>query len=157
MLADLGARAFAGAFAAENTPEDMDAYLAESFTVAALDAELSDGNAHFLVAEVEDTPAGYAKIEVGSAPECVDLAEPVELVRLYALQEWLGAGVGGALMEASLDAARTLGGQSMWLGVWERNARAIAFYRKWGFEDVGQKTFVLGSDTQYDRVMVRSL
>jgi diamine N-acetyltransferase len=159
MLADLGARAFAGAFAADNTPEDMEAYLRKHFSTEALAAELADPLAVFLVAEVDGMPAGYAKLlaDAGATPGCVHGRDPIELVRLYSLQEWLGAGVGAALMEASLDAARQRGNGSVWLGVWERNTRAIAFYRKWGFEDVGEKVFVLGSDEQADRVMAREI
>jgi GNAT superfamily N-acetyltransferase len=157
MLADLGARAFAGAFAADNTPEDMEAYLREYFSTEAVAAEIADPNAIFLVAELGGAPAGYAKLHSGETPKCVPGPSPIELVRLYALQEWLGAGVGAALMRAALDAARARGYGSVWLGVWERNTRAIAFYSKWGFEDVGTKTFVLGSDEQTDRVMARDL
>jgi GNAT superfamily N-acetyltransferase len=115
MLADLGARAFAGAFAADNTPEDMEAYLREHFSTEALAAEIADPRAVFLVAEADGAPAGYSKLLAGAeAPECVSGRRPVELVRLYALQEFLGAGV-------------------------------------------GEKTFVLGSDAQTDRVMARTL
>jgi diamine N-acetyltransferase len=159
MLANLGARAFAGAFAADNTPEDMEAYLREHFSTEAVAAEFADPLAVFLVAEIEGAPVGYAKLlaDADATPDCVHSRDPIELVRLYALQEWLGAGIGAALMRASLDTARARGNGSIWLGVWERNTRAIAFYRKWGFEDVGTKTFVLGSDTQTDRVMAREL
>jgi diamine N-acetyltransferase len=157
MLADLGARAFAGAFAADNTPDDMEAYLRAHFSTETVAAELADPRAVFLVAEVDGAPAGYAKLLADAAPDCVRGPDPIELVRLYALQEWLGAGIGAALMGASLDAAKRRGNGSIWLGVWERNTRAIAFYRKWGFEDVGEMVFVLGSDVQTDRVMAREI
>ena len=57
-------------------------------------------------------------------------------------------------MAAVYEAARTAGARQLWLGVWERNARAIRFYAKWGFTDVGRHDFVLGTDRQTDRVMV---
>jgi diamine N-acetyltransferase len=53
--------------------------------------------------------------------------------------------------------ARKLRGRTLWLGVWEHNARAIAFYTKCGFIDVGEHAFFVGGDEQTDRVMSRSL
>ena len=79
------------------------------------------------------------------------------LVRLYVLREWLGRGVGEALMRACLNEARSAGYETIWLGVWERNVRAQAFYRKWNFRDVGEQVFLLGSDEQRDIVMERAV
>jgi ribosomal protein S18 acetylase RimI-like enzyme len=83
--------------------------------------------------------------------------DAIELVRLYVDQAWQGAGIGRALLSAAFDAARAMGGQALWLGVWERNERAIAFYRRHGFERVGEHTFTLGTDRQLDHVMVRRI
>jgi ribosomal protein S18 acetylase RimI-like enzyme len=60
-------------------------------------------------------------------------------------------------MDAALDAARARGAQTMWLGVWERNPRAVAFYSKYGFTRVGEHTFMLGADAQTDWVLARGL
>jgi GNAT superfamily N-acetyltransferase len=80
---------------------------------------------------------------------------PVELQRFYADRSAIGHGVGAALMRASLDAARSAGHRTLWLGVWERNARAISFYERWQFETVGDHKFRLGSDLQTDLIMAR--
>ena len=80
---------------------------------------------------------------------------PLELKRLYVARAWHGQGVAQALMEAALDAARARGAATLWLGVWERNPRAAAFYRKYGFERVGEHTFMLGADAQTDWLLVR--
>jgi GNAT superfamily N-acetyltransferase len=157
VIADLGARTFSETFAADNDPEDMAAYLAASFGAEKQAGELADPRSTFFVAEVGGRPAGYAQIRAAEAPACVTGEEPVELARLYALREWLGRGVGEALMRACVDEAQTRGHRAMWLGVWERNARAQAFYRKWGFREVGDQIFQLGSDPQRDLVMERSL
>lgn len=154
-LADFGARTFYETFAAENTPEDMAAYLAASFHPAKQAAELADPAATFLVADVDGRPAGYAKLRAGEPAEGVQGANPVELVRLYVSREWLGRGVGEALMRACIEEARRTGHQTMWLGVWERNERAQAFYRKWRFRAVGEHVFQLGSDPQRDILMER--
>ena len=67
--------------------------------------------------------------------------------------ESLGSGAGAALMRELLRAARGAGHDTIWLGVWEQNYRAIAFYRKWGFETVGEHIFQVGDDPQNDILM----
>ena len=152
-LADLGASTFAETFAADNTPDDMSAYLAQAFTPARLAEELADPRATFLLASVEGEPAGYAKLYEGETPGCVTGESPVELARLYVARKWLGGGVGRALMQRCVDEARGSGARVMWLGVWEKNLRAQAFYLKWGFTPVGEQVFQLGADAQTDWVM----
>jgi ribosomal protein S18 acetylase RimI-like enzyme len=91
----------------------------------------------------------------GPAPAAVGEAPAIEIARLYASRRWIGAGVGAALMQRCLDDAAARGCGTVWLGVWERNARAIAFYERWGFTRVGSQSFQLGSDLQTDHVMAR--
>src|SRR5436305_271799 len=81
------------------------------------------------------------------------LPAPVELARFYVAHAWHGRGIAQALMDAVKNAAEVLGGKTLWLGVWERNARAIAFYEKCGFRTVGSHPFLVGSDLQTDLVM----
>jgi ribosomal protein S18 acetylase RimI-like enzyme len=157
MLSELGARTFAETFAADNTPEDLDAYMATSFNVAQQTAELNDPASTFLIAELDGRAAGYAKLYDGEPEEGVEGQKPVELVRLYVSREWLGRGIGEQLMRACLDEARQAGHETIWLGVWERNARAQAFYRKWNFRPVGEHEFRLGADLQRDILMERAL
>src|SRR5437868_12710878 len=116
LLAELGARTFYETFAADNTPEDMAAYLAEAFTTEQLATELADSNRNFLIVDIDGRAGGYAQLRVGDVPSCVSGAQPIELARLYVAQEWLGRGVGAALMRACLDEARAAGYQTMWLG-----------------------------------------
>jgi ribosomal protein S18 acetylase RimI-like enzyme len=155
LLVDLGARTFSETFAVDNTAENMAAYLASSFNLAQQTDELADPVATFLIAEVDGAAAGYAKLHAGKPPEEIEGAKPVELVRLYVSREWLGRGVGETLMSACVDAAQHAGHKTIWLGVWERNARAQAFYRKWNFRAVGEHVFQLGSDLQTDILMER--
>ncbi|HWT00735.1 MAG TPA: GNAT family N-acetyltransferase [Pyrinomonadaceae bacterium] len=157
LLADLGARTFSEAFAAENSPENMSAYLARAFTHERLAEELADPKATFLLASAEGEAAGYAKLYKGESSRCVTGESPMELARIYVLQKWLGGGVGRALMQRCVDEARASGSRVLWLGVWQRNLRALAFYRKWGFETVGEQIFRLGSDAQTDWVMQLAL
>ncbi len=150
LLAELGARLFRDTFGPDNTPEDMEAYLGASFTPEKLAAEIADPRAAFLISGDSPFPAGYAKIHAGDAPACVTLPRPIEMARIYVDTQRIGQGVGAALMQGCLDEARRRGHASIWLGVWQENPRAIAFYRKWGFEAVGTQEFVLGSDVQTD-------
>lgn len=157
LLADLGRRTFVDAFGSQNDPAHIQEYVAVAFVVDRLEDELKDPNTDFLIAEAGGEALGYAKIALGDAPACVTSPDPIELERIYVDQSAIGTGVGSVLMSASLEAIKTRGGRSAWLGVWERNKRAIRFYRKWGFEIVGDKVFVLGGDQQTDVVMVRRL
>ncbi|HEX8557760.1 MAG TPA: GNAT family N-acetyltransferase [Pyrinomonadaceae bacterium] len=157
LLAELGARTFSETFAADNSPEDMAAYLAATFNPARQAGELNDPASTFFIAEVGGLAAGYAQLHAGEPAEGVAGPKPVELVRLYVSREWLGRGVGEALMRACVDGARRAGHETLWLGVWERNGRAQAFYRKWDFRAVGEHVFQLGSDPQRDILMERAL
>ena len=157
LLAELGARTFEQTFAADNTGEDMASYLALHFSVAQQTAELAHPASTFLIAEVDGHTAGYAKLHAGDPPNEIEGAKPIELVRLYVSQEWLGRGVGEVLMRACVDESRSAGHETLWLGVWERNARAQAFYRKWDFRAVGEHIFQLGADRQRDILMERAL
>jgi ribosomal protein S18 acetylase RimI-like enzyme len=157
LLSEFGARTFTETSAADNTPEDLAAYLATSFNVAQQTAELEDPGSTFLIAEVDGCAAGYAMLHEGEPEQGVEGANPVELVRLYVSRDWLGRGIGEQLMRACIDEARQTGHETLWLGVWERNARAQAFYRKWNFHTVGEHVFELGSDLQRDIVMERTL
>jgi ribosomal protein S18 acetylase RimI-like enzyme len=157
LLSEVGARTFSDTFAADNTPEDLAAYLATSFNVAQQMAELEDPASTFLIAEVDRSAVGYAMLHVGEPEQGVEGANPIELVRLYVLREWLGRGIGEQLMRACIDEAQQTGHETLWLGVWERNARAQAFYRKWNFRAVGEHVFQLGADRQRDILMERSL
>ena len=157
LLAELGARTFSETFAADNDPEDMAAYLASSFSPARQAAELADPASTFFIAEVGGAAAGYAQLCAGEPAAGVEGAKPVELVRLYVSREWLGRGVGEALMRACVDEAQRAGHETIWLGVWERNGRAQAFYRKWNFRAFGEHVFQLGADPQRDILMQRAV
>lgn len=157
LLAELGAQTFYETFAANNTPEDMAAYLAASFSPAKQAAELADPASTFLIAESESSVIGYARLKVGQPAPSVTGTRPIEMVRLYARKDWLGQGVGARLMQASLDEAVKQGCDTVWLDVWEQNARARAFYRQWGFVEVCTQLFQLGGDLQHDLILQRSV
>ncbi len=157
LLAELGARTFSETFAADNSLEDMAAYLAAAFSTEQQSAELADPASLFLIAEADGAAAGYAMLRSGTALDSINGERPIELVRLYVLQERLGSGVGAALMQECIVEAKRQGYETLWLGVWEHNARAQAFYRKWNFHEVGTHIFQLGNDPQTDLLMQRAI
>ena len=157
LLAELGRRMFFDAFAKDNAPEDMEAYLTASFRPEQQAKELADPQTTFLILEDVGVPVGYARLRIGEAPAVITGKRPIEIVRFYAVKEWIGRGVGMALMLVCLSMAKEKGCDTIWLDVWEKNPRAIAFYKKWGFTIVGKQEFILGSDVQQDLLMQRSV
>ena len=157
LLAEIGAETFYDSFAADNTPEDMAAYLSTSFSPAKQGVELADSQSRFLIAEINDKVVGYTHLRFSVAPPVIVGQKPMEIVRFYARKPWIGKGVGAHLMKGCLREARAVGSDVVWLDVWEKNLRAIAFYRKWGFVEVGAQSFQLGSDLQQDLLMARPL
>lgn len=156
-LAELAERTFRETYASHNTPDNMERYVAEHFGPALQAAELADAGYLTLVAEVDGRAAGYAQLGRGPAPECVAGPDPMEIIRFYVDRPWHGQGLAQALMRAAATHAGAAGARTLWLGVWERNPRAIAFYRKCGFVEVGTHTFVLGTDHQRDLVLARPI
>jgi ribosomal protein S18 acetylase RimI-like enzyme len=159
MLADLSYKTFWDAFHEhpENAPEDMAAYMEKAFSVETLRAELKDEKVIFLIAEFENESAGYAKITLGAIEDKIIAENPIELNRLYSHQKFLGKGIGQKLMDECFRVAKENDCDVMWLGVWEFNPRAQAFYKRYGFREVGKHIFQLGSDPQTDLLMQRDL
>ena len=155
LLASLAAATFSDTFAVDNTPENMSRYVAGAFGEAIQRAELADARNVVYIAERDGAPAGYVMLRDGPVPACVDSPHAIEIARLYSTKRYIGAGIGSALMQMSIRHAAEAGKDVVWLAVWERNPRAIAFYERWGFRDVGAQTFQLGDDLQTDRVMRR--
>jgi ribosomal protein S18 acetylase RimI-like enzyme len=156
-LAELAARTFAETYAAFNDPADMAAHLAARYSELKQAREIADPAACYLVAEGGGGLIGYAYLAADRTPPEIRLDGPVELVRFYVAREWHGRGVAQQLMAASVTEARRRGGRTLWLGVWQQNPRAIAFYRKAGFGIVGTTAFRLGSQVQDDHVMALEL
>jgi len=157
LLAKLGSQTFTDSFGPDNTPENMHAYLAASFSPEKQARELADAASRFLIIEQGQEVVGYAHLNFGPAPAAVIARKPMEIVRFYASKEWIGKGVGAQLMKACLREAESAGCDIAWLDVWEHNPRAIAFYRKWGFEQVGAQVFQLGKDMQNDWLMSKAI
>lgn len=154
ILAELGAKTFTQTYEAYNTPENMRDYLANHFTVSALEQELQDPTVYFFIAMANDTAAGYVKLKLGPTPYISE--NPVmEISRYYVDAGFQGMKLGGALMQKSMDHARSMGCKALWLGVWKQNTRAVEIYLHLGFSIVGETIFQLGDDPQEDFVMAK--
>ena len=150
-------RTFRDAFEADNTAADMNAYCRAAFSVDSYRRDVVNPAIDTLIAEdVRGTLVAYAQLRPG-APEQIQGPSPRELWRFYVDRTHHGGGVAQRLMSEVIAAAAARGARTLWLGVWERNHRALAFYRKMGFVDVGAHTFLLGTDLQRDRLMARPL
>jgi ribosomal protein S18 acetylase RimI-like enzyme len=156
-LADFGARSFSDTFAEFNTEENMRSYLAMTFSPERQARELTNPDIQFFIAEHDGAIAGSVKLVTGNAPSCVTGWNPIEIARLYVDKQLLRTGIGSRLMEHCLSTALSERRDVVWLGVWEKNERALAFYHRWGFAVVGSHIFQLGDDPQIDLLMERRL
>jgi diamine N-acetyltransferase len=161
VLADLGARAFVAAFGPRNDPQQMDAYVAPAFSPQRLLEDLRAPESVVLLAYDAEArtgePVGYAHLTGGSAPAEVVADRPIELVRIYIEPALTGRGYGAELLQECIAQAMRMGGDALWLGVWEHNTDAQRFYERWSFSRVGQQPFTLGTEVQTDIVMARPL
>lgn len=154
-LAQLAERTFREAFSTMNTPEDMELHCRNTYSEAQQAQEIADPDRVTLLCEADGELVGYAQVRWGKVPAFVVAKSPGEIQRIYVLAACHGKGVARELMEAGIREITARGGDVVWLGVWEHNPRAIAFYRKLGFVPVGEQVFLLGSDPQRDVVMAR--
>lgn len=152
-LARLAEETFRATFAASNTAENMRRHCQSSYGESIQLAEIRDPNLETWLAEDGGRLVAYAQLRRGKVPAAIVARRPVEILRFYVHSDAHGQGVAQALMAHALGRARQLGADVVWLGVWEHNPRAIAFYRKWGFEVVGEHVFMMGDDPQRDLLM----
>jgi len=157
VLAQLGALTFRDTFESSNTPENMKLYLETTFTVDKVREELKERGTLFFLAEEDHVPVGFAKVRDSHTPSELSGSRSLEIERIYATRNYIGKGLGQMLMRTCLAYAEQNDYETVWLGVWEYNDRAISFYNKWGFETFGQHVFMLGDDPQIDLLMKKKL
>lgn len=153
ILVQIGIETFQDTFAEFNTEEDMKLYLEKTFTLEQVTQEIKDQTITYILAECNNQIVGYAKLRADHKPAELNDERGIEIERIYSIKQFIGRNVGKILMEACLDRAKQRGYQVIWLGVWEHNSRAIAFYEKWGFKRFGAHPFLLGTDLQTDLLM----
>ena len=154
VLQDISIQTFVDTFASYNTEEDMKQYLEKSFSLQQLTTELNTTGAEFYFARLVEQVIGYIKINTGKAQTELQDDHALEIERIYVLQAYHGKQVGQLLYESAIRIARERALEYVWLGVWEKNARALRFYEKNGFLPFGKHIFKLGNDVQTD-IMVK--
>ena len=152
-LAVLAERTFREAFGARNSPDNMDLHCAKYFGPDIQLREIGERGLVTTLADEAGRLAGFTQLRLARASPAVTASKPAELNRIYVTAEWQGRGVARALMDRALADAARGGSDVLWLGVWEHNPKAMAFYRKFGFEVVGTQSFMLGQERQRDLVM----
>lgn len=157
LLAELGARTFRETFEPLYDPEDLAAFLGSTYSEALQRAELEAPSRPALVLEVHGSPVGFAQLRLEHPEACVAGQHPAELQRIYLLRAAQGGGRGAALLAASEALARGRGADVLWLGVWEQNDRALAFYARSGFQAVGEHGFSVGRRVDRDLILAKAL
>lgn len=139
------------------TPADMEAYLNKAFETEKIRAELLDTNSLFYFLYSDTRLVGYLKLNEAPAQTDIQDRQSLEIERIYVAKEFQGKRLGGYLMEQAVKIAVQREKAYVWLGVWEKNERAIRFYKKNGFYEIGTHTFVMGEDEQTDYIMRKDL
>src|SRR6218665_3447475 len=153
----IGRQTFSETFAAVNSEENMIKYLEESFADEKLTAEVNNPNSHFYLAVLENKVIGYLKLNTGNAQTEKQDQNALEIERIYVAKEFHGKKVAQALYTQALQTAEQLKSSYIWLGVWEKNFRAVSFYTKNGFVQFDTHIFRLGNDEQTDLLMKKVL
>ena len=157
LIADLSRQTFFDSFAEHNSKENMDKFMTEQFTRQKLINEVAQPWHIFFLAFRDEQPVGYVKMRDASVPLHLVSQPCIEIARIYSVQQTIGKGVGKMLIQKCHEIANQKNKKVLWLGVWEKNHRAIDFYTKWGFEKFGEQNFVLGDDIQTDWLMKKNL
>ena len=152
-LVEMAAEAFRDTYREIVDPQDMEDYVTTALTADYFLPHVDDPSSGLLLAIAGARLVGYALVTRSAAPVCVNRYSPVELARIYLRREVIGKGYGAALMRAVQAEARRLRADGIWLGVYDRNLRARAFYQRWGFIDVGIQQFMLGDKIYADPIM----
>jgi len=153
----ISAATFHETFSGQNKREDMEKYMDEKFNRSQVASELADLENKFFIAYQDEKLVGYAKLREASYPEQNRDMKAIEIERIYVLKTYHHQKIGASLMQYCLDYSRDHFFQTIWLGVWELNPRAIRFYENWGFEKFGSHIFILGNDRQRDILMKKDL
>lgn len=152
-LQKIGRDTFFETFSAENDPSDMSKYLEVGFSIKKLSSELKNPDSLFYFAKLDGYVIGYLKINFGLSQTELKNEASLEIERIYVLSQYHGKQMGQSLFEKAIQIAKEKNVNYVWLGVWEKNVRAINFYKKNGFVEFDKHLFILGNDEQTDIMM----
>lgn len=152
LLSALATVTFFEAYFEQDDPHELADYLIDNFSSEAISVDVESSASTYFIAMRNGRAVGYAKLRDGEPHESVG-ENAIELQRFYLVERVWGSGVGRVLLDHCIAEARSLGKETLWLGVWEENARGLSFYRKHGFERVGTLTFPYGDTVGINAVM----
>ena len=156
-LQEISYETFNETFKDQNSPENMIAYLERAFNLNQLEKELSIIASQFFFVYFNNEVAGYLKVNTKDAQSEEMGEESLEIERIYIKNKFQKHGLGKYLLNKALEIAMELNKTKIWLGVWEKNENAIAFYKKMGFVQTGAHSFYMGDEEQIDFIMTKTL
>ena len=156
-LRSISIETFRDTFEEQNTEEDLCNYLEKAYTIEQLKTELLNQDSEFYFIYDEYDLAGYLKININEAQSETNGEEALEIERIYVLPEFKGKGLGKILIQQAVERAQFHQKTNIWLGVWEHNQAALAFYKKLGFVQTGAHSFFMGEDEQTDLILTKNL
>lgn len=155
VLRSLSIETFSDTFSNMNDPENFASYLKKAFSMQKLNDEFQQPDSFFYFLKDDSSLLGYLKINTKSAQTEQILDSALEIERIYIVKGAQGNGLGRVLLEFAIQEAQARQLLCVWLGVWEKNEKAIAFYKHHGFEVFADHPFKLGDDLQRDLLMKR--
>lgn len=156
-LQEISIKTFTDTFSKDNEEENLNNYLKTSYADQVLKDEINNKESEFYFIYLDNSIAGYLKLNVGSAQTEAISENGLEIERIYIDSDFKRKGLGKELYELAIKRASEQSKDSIWLGVWERNLAAIEFYKKMGFEKIGQHSFFMGKDEQIDFIMKKKI
>lgn len=157
LLQEISYETFNDTFKDQNSTENMDAYLEKAFNLVQLEKELCNSCSYFFFIYFQGEVAGYLKVNINGAQSEEISDESLEIERIYIRKKFQKHGLGRHLLTKSMEIAREENKKIVWLGVWEKNENAIAFYEKMGFVQKGTHSFFMGDEEQIDFIMIKTL
>jgi diamine N-acetyltransferase len=156
-LQEISMDTFNETFKGQNSPENMSAYLEKAFNLEKLESELSNPSSQFYFVYFNDEVGGYLKVNTKDAQTEEMGNDALEIERIYVKNKFQKLGLGKYLFNRAMEIAMDSGKKKIWLGVWEKNENAIAFYKKLGFVQTGEHSFYMGDEEQIDFIMTKTL
>lgn len=158
LLREISIETFTDTFIHQNSPENINAYLERAFNLNQLEKELSNISSQFFLVYFNKEAAGYLKVNTHDAQsEEMGGDDTFEIERIYIKNKFQKHGLGKYLLKKAMENALELNKKKIWLGVWEKNENAIAFYIKMGFVQTGVHSFYMGDEEQIDFIMTKTI
>jgi len=156
LLQDISVGTFHETFKDQNSTESMKAYLDRAFNLNQLEKEMRNSSSEFYFVYYNGEIAGYLKVNTDDAQTEMVGHASLEIERIYVKGRYQKHGLGKLLLNKAMDIALARHKRNVWLGVWERNENAIAFYKKMGFVQTGSHSFYMGDEEQRDYIMTKT-